>query len=392
MLVGLVGYKAWATEQARRNPEAARIARHEKIFDVAWKTVDEKYYDPKFDHARWRALRDAYRPRIKDAPDDTVFYINVLTNLMNQAGTSHVSVVMPASAPVTASASPVKSRVSPLCFDWGFDFGEVRRAGSGLRVSDVRGGSNAERAGVAPDDWIESFEQTSHEGRCPTVEARLRTEGQAPRVVAFTMEDRPPPPSRQRTDLPSGVRVLRFDQFDQASLDWLGDNLPDASSKGLVLDLRRNRGGLSWVARKVAGQFLPPGAMTARMITHGRERPEKTAREKRRFEGPLVVLIGPASASAAEVTAAALRYHHRAVLIGGETAGAVLLSQAFPLPDGGQVMVAIADVLTPDGRRLEGVGVGPDLPVAQTLDAVRAGRDLPLEAAEKALLDGRWRP
>ena len=48
--------------------------------------------------------------------------------------------------------------------------------------------------------------------------------------------------------------------------------------------------------------------------------------------------------------------------------------------------------LTPDGRRLEGVGVSPDLPVAQTLATVRAGRDLPLEAAEKALLDGRWRP
>lgn len=391
-MIGVSGWKAWAAEQARRDPEAARIARYEKIFDVAWKTVDDKYYDPKFDHARWRAVRDSYRPRIKDASDDTVFYINVLTNMMNQAGTSHVGVAMPASAPVATSASPAKARVSPLCFDWGFDFGEVRRAGSGLRVSDVRGASNAERAGVAPEDWIESFEQTSHEGRCPTVEARLRAEGQAPRVVAFTMEDRPPPPSRQRTDLPSGVRVLRFNQFDQASLDWLGDNLSDASSKGLVLDLRRNGGGLSWIARKVAGQFLPPGATTARMIAHGRERPEKADRTKRRFDGPLVVLIGPASASAAEVTAAALRYHRRAVLIGGETAGAVLLSQTYPLPDGGQVMVAVADVLTPEGRRLEGVGVKPDLPVAQTLAAIRAGRDLPLEAAERALLDGRWRP
>ena len=109
-------------------------------------------------------------------------------------------------------------------------------------------------------------------------------------------------------------------------------------------------------------------------------------------KGPLVVLIGPASASAAEVTAAALRNHRRALLVGGESAGAVLLSQAYPLPDGGKVTVAIADVLTPDGRRLEGVGVSPDLPVAQTLAAVRADRDLPLEAAEKALLDGRWRP
>ena len=231
-VAGVTGWNAWSAEQARRHPEAARIARYEKIFDLAWKTVDEKYYDPKFDHARWRAVRDAYRPRIKDAQDDTIFYVNVLTNMMNQAGTSHVFVAGPVAAPVSSvePASPVKPRLSPLCFDWGFDFDEVRRASSGLRVSDVRRGSSAERAGIAPGDWIESMAQTPREGGCPTVEARLRAEGQAARVVAFTMEDRSQPPARQRTDLPSGLRVLRFNRFDPASLDWLSDNLPEVGA------------------------------------------------------------------------------------------------------------------------------------------------------------------
>ena len=119
---------------------------------------------------------------------------------------------------------------------------------------------------------------------------------------------------------------------------------------------------------------------------------EKTFATERRFDGPLAVLVGPMSASAAEVSSAALRYHRRALLVGSETAGAVLMSRGYPLPGGGRVQVAIADWRATDGRRLEGVGVKPDLAVAQTLEAIRAGRDLPLEAAERAVVEGRWRP
>ncbi len=397
-VVGATGWNAWSALHAHRHPEAARIARYEKIFDVAWKTVDDKYYDPKFDHARWRAVRDAYRPRIKGVQDDRIFYINVLSNMMHQAGTSHVFVTPPpAPVPVVAAVPappPATIPGSPTCSgEMGFDFGEVRRGDRTLlRVSDVRRGSSAEQAGVAPDDLIESLTMGASGGGCLNAELRLRAEGQAARALAFSYGNGPPPPARQRIDLPSGLRVLRFDHFDEASLDWLGGNLPDGAARGLILDLRRNSGGDLQVARRIAGQLLERDAPIARMIRHGREHDETATSGKRRFDGPLVVLIGPASASAAEVTAAALRDHRRALLVGGETAGAVLLSQVYPLPDGGKVTVAIADVLTPGGRRLEGVGVRPDLPVAQTLAAVRAGRDLPLEAAEAALLKGRWRP
>jgi len=401
-VVALYGWRAWEAQWAKRHPEAARIARYEKIFDVAWKTVDERYYDPNFDHQRWRKVRDAYRPRIKTAPNDGVFYVNILVNMMHQVGTSHVSVTMP-----VPTITPVKSGPGAtarpgklagcggqfLTNDPGFDLAEVRRGhGAALVVSDVRRGSNAERAGVAPNDEVSNLKLSWRKGECPGAELRVRSEGQAPRDVAFSVDDRPPIRPMQRVDLPSGVRVLRFDRFDPASLDWLGANLPDAQAKGLVLDLRHNGGGKIWVERKIASLFLSRGVVIARSIRRGREHEEKTLKLDRRFDGPLVVLIGPASGSAAEVTAAALRYHRRARLVGGATAGSVLESQSYPLPGGGRVNVAVADVLTPDGRRLEGVGVKPDLPVVQTLDAIRAGRDLPPEAAERALLEGRWKP
>jgi carboxyl-terminal processing protease len=168
--------------------------------------------------------------------------------------------------------------------------------------------------------------------------------------------------------------------------------LEGPSPRGLILDLRSNGGGLVRVETTIAGYFLPRGADLGRSVEQRKTIRRSTPPSPTRYEGPMVVLIGPRTASAAEVTAAVLRFHRRASLVGGETAGAALTARSYKLPDGGLIDVAIADYFTPDGRRLEGVGVKPDLPVVQTLDAIRAGRDLPLEAAEKALLEGRWRP
>jgi len=67
--------------------------------------------------------------------------------------------------------------------------------------------------------------------------------------------------------------------------------------------------------------------------------PLRTSATPKHYDGPLIVLTGPVSASAAEVTAAALQDRHRATLIGRITNGSVLSSQSFSLPDGGSVNV-----------------------------------------------------
>ncbi|HEX6398648.1 MAG TPA: hypothetical protein VFZ95_14590, partial [Steroidobacteraceae bacterium] len=56
----------------------------------------------------------------------------------------------------------------------------------------------------------------------------------------------------------------------------------------------------------------------------------------------------------------------------------------FALPDGGKAQIAFADLLRPSGKRIEGVGVVPDVGVMPTLEDVRAGRD---PALERALLE-----
>jgi carboxyl-terminal processing protease len=100
-----------------------------------------------------------------------------------------------------------------------------------------------------------------------------------------------------------------------------------------------------------------------------------------KFAGPLAVLIGPRTASAAEVTAAALQHHERARLFGTPSLGSVLAARIYDLPDGGKLTIPYADYLTPPGIRIEDRGVTPDVIAPRTADSMREGRDPAFDAA-----------
>jgi carboxyl-terminal processing protease len=86
-----------------------------------------------------------------------------------------------------------------------------------------------------------------------------------------------------------------------------------------------------------------------------------------------------------------LQDHGRATVIGRPTAGAVLASWFYELPDGGQLQLSREDYLAPKGRRLEGRGLEPDVAVSRTLADLRAGRDRDLEEAVSRLRDAAER-
>jgi C-terminal processing protease CtpA/Prc len=145
----------------------------------------------------------------------------------------------------------------------------------------------------------------------------------------------------------------------------------------VILDLRGNGGGRDDVLDRVAGLFTPRREVLIRLS--GR----KVIEEKTRgagpdaYRGPLAVIVGPNTASAAEILAFFLGESGRAYTVGEHSAGAVTGGVDYDLPGGGQLTVAEYDIRTADGTRLEGNGFTPKyrVPVAT------APRDLALEKA-----------
>ena len=131
---------------------------------------------------------------------------------------------------------------------------------------------------------------------------------------------------------------------------------------GLIFDLRGNRGGLLQQAVTSVALVLDHGVA---VVTRGRD---PQANHIWSVQGgdltggiPIVVLVDGRTASAAEIMAAALADHRRAVVVGSATLGKGLVQTIAQLPDGGELFVTWSRVIAPLGWPLQGLGVMPQL-------------------------------
>ncbi|MBA3805177.1 MAG: hypothetical protein H0X14_05630, partial [Acidobacteria bacterium] len=115
------------------------------VFDDAWETIHERYYDPSFHGIDWRARREEFRPLAAEARTSAEFY-TVLRRMVGSLRDAHTRVYAP---------------------DEKFDWQHPHVISVGLSVREVGGvpvivaveeGSEAERAGLRAGDIIESVD------------------------------------------------------------------------------------------------------------------------------------------------------------------------------------------------------------------------------------------
>ncbi|MDT4954197.1 MAG: hypothetical protein QOJ02_2335 [Acidobacteriota bacterium] len=137
--------------------------------------------------------------------------------------------------------------------------------------------------------------------------------------------------------------------------------------KTLVLDLRGNGGGYQVVLERLAGYLFDHDVKIADLKGRKEMKPilAKTRADKV-FKGQLIVLVDSESASAAELFARIVQLEKRGIVIGDRTAGMVMTARSYDHQTGINgtlyfgTSVTIADVIMPDGKSLESVGVTPD--------------------------------
>ncbi|MBB2191522.1 PDZ domain-containing protein [Gluconacetobacter azotocaptans] len=160
--------------------------------------------------------------------------------------------------------------------------------------------------------------------------------------------------------------VIRVTAFSADTAEEMSQYLDQASDdphlRGLVLDLRGNRGGVLQQAVTTSALMLDRGVAA---ITHGRD-PQANhiwAVQGGDMTGgaPIVILVDGRTASAAEILAAALADHRRAVVVGSATLGKGLVQTIGQMPDGGELFVTWSRVLAPQGWPLQGLGVMPQI-------------------------------
>lgn len=151
------------------------------------------------------------------------------------------------------------------------------------------------------------------------------------------------------------VELVSFSESSTSELRDAVSKLRADGARGVILDLRNNPGGLLDQGVSVADLFLDRGQTVVE--TKGRaanQNQRAAARTADQFPGlPVVVLVGPQSASASEIVAGALQDHDRALVLGRTTYGKGSVQSLYPLEDNNWLKITTARWYTPVGRSIQ---------------------------------------
>lgn len=159
------------------------------------------------------------------------------------------------------------------------------------------------------------------------------------------------------------VRILSFSSdADEMTALFLDGLQAPGELKSLVVDLRDNPGGLLETAQQLARLFVKEGTLIHTKNRNNTDEPVTfSGGETQPF--PVYFLVNGNSASASEVLTGALQDYKAITVIGTKTYGKGSVQEVVPLQSGGALKVTVEEYLTPKLRKVNGVGLEPDVKV-----------------------------
>lgn len=242
-------------------------------------------------------------------------------------------------------------------------------------ITEVIDGSPADKKGIAVGDYLHQVDEfkLGEEEESNDIEQLLTgiagtqvdvvTSKAGRRKHSTTLQRNNNHPQIIETRIVDGMAIIRLPAFQNNSREKLLQSLIelDAPITGVLLDMRDNPGGVLASAVSVASLFMTD---TDVVQVKGRQSDSRTLSTQGAalLEAlPVVVLQNRYSASAAEVLASSLQAQKRATILGEVSYGKGSVQSVIPLNDEQAVKLTVANYMTALGKKIDGVGVAPDV-------------------------------
>ena len=242
-------------------------------------------------------------------------------------------------------------------------------------ITEVVDGSPADKKGIAVGDYLHQVDEfkLGEDEESNDIEQLLTgiagtqvdvvTSKAGRRKHTTTLQRNHNHPQVIETRLVDGMAIVRLPAFQNNSREKLLQGLIDldAPVKGVLLDMRDNPGGVLASAVSVASLFM---TNTDVVQVKGRQSESRTLSTQGAAlldTMPVVVLQNRYSASAAEVLASSLQAQKRATILGEVSYGKGSVQSVIPLNDEQAVKLTVAHYMTASGKKIDGVGVAPDV-------------------------------
>ncbi len=173
------------------------------------------------------------------------------------------------------------------------------------------------------------------------------------------------------------IAYISLSMFTDLAVKQISDLIKKAQhdhTKGIILDLRNNSGGLLTAAIDIVGLFLKKGSLVAITKDKNNQETERYTTNREPLANPslpIFVLINNFTASAAEILAGTLKIHaitdnNLVFLVGTKTFGKGSVQEVIPIGNDCALKITTHLYFLPDNTTIQGIGIEPDFVVERT--------------------------
>ena len=343
---------------------AGSTANPVEVYHKVWELIKDSYYDPALNSQDWSRWEHKYDRKIVTRRDAQKAMETMLASLGDRY-TRYLD---------ESEFDDERAQIEALFYGVGIHLG-VGKTGRVSVIAPIPG-TPAAKAGLQTGDEIAAIDGTPVPGGMPLEQAVRHIRGPKGTKVVLTIVrgNQRKQFSLKRDEIAvhgvsdammldkriGYIRISTFISHDgpkyiREAIDQL------RSASGIIVDLRNNPGGLLANALAVSSLFIEEGVVSITAERDGKQTP-MYAEKNCISQQPIVILVDKGTASAAEITASALRDHGRATLVGEATYGKGLIQGITRLHDGAGVNITIGQYLSPAGHEIND-GVTPDYEV-----------------------------
>ncbi len=370
--------------------EQPEMVNHDKIssqrlFDNSWKIIRDNYYDEDLNEQSWNRWKEHYHGQIKTDEDAKVAIDTMLASLDDP-----YSRYMSKSEYLEQNNS-INSKITGI----GVNIASV--AGK-IHIVSVMDGTPAQFSNLLPKDIIVAIDGKEVNGLTLSEVANL-VRGPENSFVNITILRNNDKLTKRVMRKEIKIKTVKSSVMDKnigyiQITSFIGSTTPNEflealektkTTKGLILDLRGNTGGLLPNAVFIANLFIPKGNIVSIVGRNGYKYDINAQNTEFSIHKPTIVLVDGNSASASEILSGALKDYNKAKLLGTKTYGKGMVQKIIPMPNETGINLTVAKYLTPKGTDINKKGITPDISVDLSIKDVKNNNDAQLQTAKNVL-------
>ncbi|MEM7249523.1 MAG: S41 family peptidase, partial [Acidobacteriota bacterium] len=392
-------------------------ARQLQVFDEAWRTMGQRFYDPAMHGVDWEAMRAKYRPLAEVAVTYSEFS-NIVNRMLGELNSSHLGFRGGGPDGVDESSGELGLVLAPPDGQPGRTVVDVVPDGpAATAAASIQVGERLMAIDDEPLDDDARIYQLLRDRVRDRVRLKVQAQPELRRVhrrgdhgrnVRVAGEEREVivrpistgalgnllyedwvRANQERVDELSGGRLgyLHVRSMSTPQLERFEQELYSVAHgrDGLLIDVRNNGGG--WTTDYMLAMLMVKSHATTVPRGGGPGYPQGR-RPLYAWSKPVATLCNQYSFSNAEIFSHSMQTLGRGQVIGMETAGGVISTGGTRLMDGSWLRLPFRGWWSDGtGKNMEGNGAVPDHVVPMNPDDERSGSDPQLETAVRVLLD-----